>query len=747
MKKNKNIIILVFLYILSSLSIFGFISGFFGLVVLFSLFVIQSNIIKNELKFSEKKYRIGNFEYFSLNSEILLFIYYIISLSMLYYVTGILDMALFLWNTVNFFLLFYFTSIRIGLPDQFSYIEKIRNINYKNLFPRLVVALSGVVVLGYFFIIPEVNGSPTPWRGVSPVIFLLFYLITFYLLLGLFFKNKNKFTSFLYLILAVCLVAIKYIYSYGYDTLIHQAALQHILENGRILPLTPFYVGSYVMEVLVYKFTSIPLVLIERWFVPVMFVVLSLLLGSYLLKRINKEYYYNAIPLVVIFLLPNQFYYSTPYAFSLIWLIVAVGFLYLYVNHKEKQDLALAFFSSLAALFIHPFIGLSIIVWIFGVYFSEKATTIKRKKIFTYSTFFISSVVVLVAFAFYSLLTKNNFLLQNPFEYIKNFFNIFLDPVWYNRAFASLPLWLVYFYEKSYFVFIIFSIIYLSLTKNKTLKVNIFLLTSVFLWFLYFFNKLPFIFILITLFLYSILNNLKTKKNNILIIISFSYTISALLFMTVFYSSQLTIFDKINYSERLLQAAKWTLWPLVLSAIIVLIDRLRKKEFYKQIIFIICFSLLLTVNWYLTYPRQDSISNMNVNNIRGVDYDVIEFINSMEGGKDDYLVLSNMLFAGGAIQKYGFGPYYQTDQGELFYYSVPMSSDLHNKYTVLLSERNFRIDQVYSALENTGLNKAYLITTDYWDLFREARIEAEEQADNYWYFDNRVFVYTFSLNN
>ncbi|MFA7702217.1 MAG: hypothetical protein WCX80_02050 [Patescibacteria group bacterium] len=557
-------------------------------------------------------------------------------------------------------------------------------------------------MIGYFFYYPIIDGSPTPWPKPFLIGFTLFLIATFLLLKRLIAEKNNLILASLYFFLITGIIAIRYVLSYGYDTLIHQGSLKYILEYGQISPLTPFYIGQYVLEILVNMFSGLSFTFLERWAGPTLFLGLIFFGGHYFLRRLKLQNNFLLIPISVILLFPNIFSYTSPYALSLLWGIIAILFIFLFLSQRNESDLKIAIFCSLASFFIHPFVGLNILIWSIGLYFLRKNKIQNVKdRLLVGIIFVIASLAVILAFILYNWLKDSGLTIYNPLYFIGNFANIFTDPVWYLRD--KYPWWLglIYFYEKIHFFLIFFLALYWPIKKLDKVK-------------------------------------------GIIILISISTLISAWLFVSSFKIDNYFYGDQINYGYRLIQVAKWFLWPIILVLLSIFFTYLKKVKIIWRYLIIILISVLITISWYLTYPRQDDISHMNVNSIRKIDYRAINLIYDNESGKNGYVVLSNQIFGAGAILKYGFGPYYKVEGEDMFYYSLPWGSKLSSIYNKIMTTEteniNSDLKQIKDIIKPLGINKFYFVYTDAWSPAPKIIEQLNYLSSDHWNIDNKIFI-------
>lgn len=703
LQQNKIFFLTLGLFILALLGASKLLSGFIGLVSLLAFFALNVAFLYYLLK---KKF----FPHLDLTSATLLLLsIYVIILSLIYYLFGLSSLSLviflvFLCLALIFLYKFFHLKVQtIHLSaNKLVIFFKDRN----NLWLLFSVA-AFLYFLLYFWQHQIIDGRPSPWPSLWWSGFLVFAAWSL-LLIYFYFKKQSNWHNFLYLLIANTVVAITYVLSYGYDSLLHQASLDFIAKHGQITPLSPFYIGQYSLEILIHFFTGFDFVLLERFLLPLFFVFTIFFVGKLILARVFGEKNLLALVLSIILLLPSVFFASSPFGFALLFSVLALAFLYLFIKTEEKHFYLVALLLALAALFIHPFVALNIILWVLYWPYYQKIKNKLWQNLSLFFVFILSSVAVVFAFAFYNWLANKQLVLYNPISYLLDFFNIFVDPMWYYRGEASILEKIIYFYERIHFFLLL-----------------------LFVW--YFFP--------IKLFV--------KKKENLLGLVVLSALISAWLFIASFSITNYYYGDQANYAYRLVQVCQFLAWPLVLVLCWKFLAWLKTRNFFWKFLLAIVLTFFLTMSWYLTYPRQDNISRMSVNSARVIDSRAIKFIYQNEGGKDNYLVFTNQLFGALAVKQYGFGPYYKDKNEEFLYYSLPWGGQLAQFYNQVMDSPDGNIDFILEKMKATAqtveVHKFYFIFTDVWAPNKTTIDALEQKAKQNWQIDNQVFIYLFEF--
>ncbi|MFH1457133.1 MAG: hypothetical protein ABIF17_03390 [Patescibacteria group bacterium] len=697
--KKQFFIIYGLFFCLFIVFLFGILSGCCGIFVLLGLWCCHFLGLSIFLKI-----KLGQENFFL--SFLSLFAYYILSLSFIYYIYGITNWSLIFWLVLTSLLMFFLIYKRqmIWCLKDYKSSQEYNCIKNFCLFNILILVLGGYLISN-FFSNPVLNGSPTPWINVHWSSFIIFFIICICVLFKILKqkeKDNNFFIAFIFLFIVLCVVSIKYVLSFGYDSLIHQASLKYIVANGQIDPLTPFYIGQYMIEVLINKISGIPFIVLERWLVPLSFLLVLLMAGNYLIKslKINKSAIL-VVSIVTLIFLPTFFTYTAPFSFALIFVFIVGMSLFLYLQTEYKKHYYISLVSSIVACVIHPFVGLSILIAVFCAYKYKKNKINYLGQIVL--LFFYCVLIVPLFFVFYNWITGHTIFLKNPFVYANDFLILFGNPVWYSLTNYSVWLHLVYVFEKAHLLILfLLSVCWLFVDK-------------------------------------------KNWKNNIYILVVVLGTlVSAWLFVSAIEVQGYSYGDNVNYAFRLIRIAKWFIWTFVFLIIYKWLNWLCFKNRLVKVFAVFISALFLTICFYITYPRNDDISRINVNNIRAVDYQAIDYIYYREGGKQDYIVLANQLFGAAAIQSHGFKPYYQTKWGEIFYYSIPMGGELNQSYEKLMNMQEFDENIIKEILYETGVNRVYFLVTDYWPLKDNVYLQIKKSVKNYIDINNKqieIFIF------
>ncbi len=159
--------------------------------------------------------------------------------------------------------------------------------------------------------------------------------------------------------LGVSVAPLLYAIGYGYDPLIHQAAEQHIMDHGAILPKTPYYAGQYALVVITSKLTTLPIHLVDIWLLPILATVGIAGATIFAAKTLGRSSGYFAAGLIAILPMAS-IVNTTPFNLACLFTLLAaiVG---LATEKYPRLKLAVWILAA-AALAAHPMAGVPALV-------------------------------------------------------------------------------------------------------------------------------------------------------------------------------------------------------------------------------------------------------------------------------------------------------------------------------------------------------------------------------------------------
>lgn len=611
-------------------------------------------------------------------------------------------------NNFTTFVIFLIPSIIFFIKDN-NFLER-KNKN----FTQTLLTLSFLILESSLFFTLIKNRSDelisSPWQFVNYKFFLL-YFITTAVLIYICLKSKNIkqniFLTSLHLFFSYSITSILYKIGYGFDGFIHRATEIWIYENGFILPKELFYIGQYGFVVWLAKLTALPIKYIDIYLVPLLS---SFSLTYIIYYTLNKVFEFpKNIALNFVWLIPFVFYFSfhltTPYNLVLLLNILVIFTTITYGQNKIKLIIPLLL--SLVAITTHPLTGLTIFVYfILNVILKN----IKNKKI---HLSLISLTSLIIVFAPILMFSVRLFLSQNPLPTIihplKNFhlfLELFKRPYWY-QANTPLVFEILYTWQIAITVVVIFLAIFGFIKKKQ-----------------------------------------KTIFEYLLAIFSLSLVGSSFVITSLFSFRNTVILEQGNYSIRLLTSAIIFLLPFSIyglyflgKIIFAFLSKYIKTKFLI-IFFILSSSFFLTASLYLQYPQNNPKVVQPGFNATIYDYEAVRYIHN-QNENYNYLVLANIITGVSALTEYPFAKYFSTEQGEIFYYSMPHSSPTYKIYQDMLY-RGQKRESAIEAMDLVGVDKIYFVVNWYWSKFDNIVEGAKKTADDYHVIgDNKIYIFEY----
>lgn len=527
----------------------------------------------------------------------------------------------------------------------------------------------------------------SPWLLFGQNFFLLFGIATA-LLIAHIATHKHAWTTRLALVLhtgvVVGVLAIVYKLGFGYDPFLHRAAQQTILDQGIILPRTPFYIGQYVSVVGFVHLLHLPLKLVDIALVPLITTLALPLIALRSFQDSGLSFKQAALGSLLLLLFPLSYLtVTTPFNFAtLLTLLTILQALPLALQQKTRTgSVPLLWLTALAATATHLLAGtfavlLCVAVWIVQ---SKKGSTI------TWSLFtLVSGIVIPLLLALYNTVLLNSPLqpLSSLWTNTASFLSLFQRPYYYIDRDPSLLLELIYGWEMLIPIIIVAGAVLYVLRKKKT-------------------ELLPFFLLPIALLL------------------------SVYLISTWIVHPQLSTYEQLQFAERLRHLTILFILPVAIIAFTQLIT-MRKK--WTLAFLIIILSPLATASWYLTHPQRNEMVHFPGYNVTAADMEMARVLETRVPDGETYVVLSNILTAAASIEQFGFRHYFETAEGTLFYYAIPSGGPLAKAYGEMLYEGQKRstIDYVFDL---TGADRVYFLVHHYWAGAPAIRDGARASAD------------------
>jgi hypothetical protein len=184
-------------------------------------------------------------------------------------------------------------------------------------------------------------------------------------------------------------------------------------------------------------------------------------------------------------------------------------------------------------------------------------------------------------------------------------------------------------------------------------------------------------------------------------------------------------YERDNYSHRILIVAIIFFLPFIWLSLSKWLFLLSQKTNIYKYTFIIIGALAITATLYFSYPRFDRYHNSHGYSVSASDIKAVEWINQDPEG--DYVVLANQQVGAASLSINGFKKYFQSDQGEIFYYPIPTGGPLYQIYLDMVYEEANRANAL-RASEITGADTVYFVLNKYWWASPKIANEARQEA-------------------
>jgi len=549
--------------------------------------------------------------------------------------------------------------------------KKTNHFKFKNLY-FFIFLLFWLLSLVILLLSQSDKALISPWQVVPKYFFITYFIMVFSALM-LWRKNKQKvyqkIALYLLYFLSFSVAIIVYKIAYGYDPFVHYASINYIIENGFMLPKNLYYIGQYNLIIALNQFFALPVAFLNKIIVPVFAAIFVPFFSYKFLKETlnEKSNIFLTIALTLILGFP-LFIVSTPQNLSYIFLLATIVF------NLRKQVFPFGVFSSLACFFIHPISGIPAILFT-AIYLIKKY--IRKEKIKkTFNFFIYTSTIILVPLSLIIGAGANlNFKLKftSPSLFYLNQENIFLN--------------FLYFFINNYYwfllVFIIFAFIYIKKTD-------------------YF-------------------SNIKASLKMALAILIAT-------FLSFFLNWQELInYEQSDYAKRFLIITTLFLLPLIWLFLSFVVEKIKKQDIVKQIIFFIFLGFLITISLYGSYPREDNYHNSRGYSLSKADLEVVDIIDKWT--KSDYIVLANQQIGVAALKKKGFDNYLNSSYGPLYFYSIPTGGKLYQFYLQMVYEKASR-QTMKKAMEIAQVDYSFFVINKYWwaseKIIKEALLSSDD---------------------
>lgn len=591
---------------------------------------------------------------------------------------------------------------KISLP----YLEKEPK-HRLHIFYTLFAIAGNIALLTILFQNQTADVLISPWHAVSPWFFLVYALTAGFSIAAAYtariaIVRTTLITLFLFTSFSVA--SIIYPIGYGFDAFVHRATEMWIQANGFILPKQPYYIGQYSFVTFFSNITSLPIKWVDIFLVPILAArTLSIVTEFSLEKIFNIP---KKLGVLFTLLIPFLFYFSlhltTPHNLVLLFSILAI--LLAHAALHKKITWILPFLLATASLVTHPLLGAPLFIFIVLSFLTTRISWQKKYTASSVLLFLIISLLLPTLFLLQQYLDGHALpTLANPFTKIPDFLALITRPYWYAE---SSPL--------------IFELLY----------VWQWLITPV---------------IVLLAIIGLIKNKAAAKINSLFIAMTLGLIIDAWILRSVIVFPNVILYEQGDYPLRLLKSSLLFLLPFAMYGTYtlhtIIVDKFKNKLF-PHITLIALVSILLTLSFYFAYPQKNPKARFPGFNVTASDVHAVQWIHDQHA-EYNYIVLANQLVSAAALTEYSFAKHFNSELGELFYYSVPTGGPLYKYYGKMIYEGQKR-EYMTDAMNLAGVDTAYFIVNKYWANSEKIIEGAKLSADEWREIDNGnvwVFVY------
>ena len=524
----------------------------------------------------------------------------------------------------------------------------------------------------------------SPWLVIPAAFFLLIFLFGSLTLAS---RSRLLFVALFFLTTSIALFA--YPLGYGFDSFIHQATEQHIVEHGTITPKPLYYVGQYALVVTAANAFSIPVETSDSLLLPLLLVLLAILWSSQT----------KGLAAFALFLIPlSSFIVTTPQGLANFWvlLVILTSYCDFHFSRGNTKGLLLLLFT-LAALVTHPLSGIPAVLFLL---IARSVRSDKSGYFWFWPLVGVGAIIMPIVFVLNSLMSGQSILFHPEKIFPLPLFELLhLDFFLQNRFDAWKDLLYLFGWNQTLIVLVLAVIGYRLATKStEHHKLRIFGLMSILL------------------------------------------LVNYLLLDRLFEFSFLIEYERGNYAERLFTLAQFFALPLVALALEEGWKRLITKSIALRAGAVGLTAIMLTSVMYMTYPRHDNYEISRGFNVGTSDFSTAQYLHD-KNAPGTYVVLANQAVSAAALKTYGFETYFH---GDLFYYPIPTGGALYQIYLEMMNNAPTAAT-AKKAMNLAGVDTAYFVVNDYWFLADKIIENAKREANDWVAIDNgatTVFEYT-----
>ncbi len=615
---------------------------------------------------------------------ILLVSYIMIFGSLFYYFWGIYNISIIIICVVAPMLLGLFLTHH-PLKINFKFQKPTYLLIFKIILSIIYLILS-YLQFRYLYSKGITESINTPWKIISSNFFIS-YCVSTIVLLTLFLISKQRifiiFASIHYF-LSFSVILFIYKLGFGYDPYLHQASEKMIMSRGTFLPKPFYYIGQYSLVVFLSKIFMVSVQFFDRFLVPLLSAIfLPITIFQSLKDNLNIKRKIILWCVLIFLIIPfSNFTYTTPQALANLLTLVLIFLSISYANRKLFGIVPLIIIA-LSICFIHPISGLPAIIFvILLLILYELKIHSFIKFILTTLAYCVSCFALPVSFWIYNNINKLDF---SKIEQLSNN-NLLTSLIPQNLFFTRF----INIFDFIYFYF-------------KNINLFIIIISLIGLFFVIYYRQIKKYIIYILMFSILIINYLLVIQ-----FIKFPF---------------LSIF-----STRIFDLSFYFLLPFFIFGFACVFNALLTHKNIFKFFVVILFSFLITVSFYLSYPRSDKYENFKGYSVSSTHYKIVDYIEK-NFEKSNYIVLSDQSVGAAVIDEYGFKKYF----GNEFYYSLPtnIKGNIYSDFIQMTKEESHKLKIVRDVADKTEASVVIFVLNNYWD-YTEKLVEEHKKLSNLW---------------
>ena len=541
----------------------------------------------------------------------------------------------------------------------------------------------------------------SPWERIPPEVLWIAALL-YLILVVLCWRGRERSLTLPYAMLVALLTvgvtAVVYPLGFGFDSFLHQATESHIAEFGTIDPKPFYYIGQYVAVLFLHQGFHLPLVVVDRFLLPILAGVLLPLAFFFTASHLTKHRSSAFFAILSFFLLPlSTFIVTTPQGLANLWILLLILLSLPHLAGRGGLGLGGLTLLAMTSVAIHPLAGIPAVIYLALVTIRTWSTMkFERSRaplfwIVSILGAFAIPVAFLVSSAVSGLTLSFDFAALAPAELFRSS-NINLV---FQSGFNTL-LDFVYLLDANLLLMFIVVALFTSIKMRHLLP--------------------PTIILPLTMTVIVAINYVVLKSA-----VDFTFLID---------------YERSNYSARLVTLLFFFLVPYLILFFIWLHENTVRRGLLPKLLLTLILTAILTSQFYLHYPRRDNYETSHGFNTGTADILAVEQIHA--DAPPNYIVLANQQVAAAAVSTYGFARYY----GDVFYYPIPTGGELYQYFLKMNTSPNR--ETARAAQDLAGVGTAYYVVNDYWWQAPRLIETAKSNADDWFALENgRVHVFRY----